>query len=739
MKKFLLLLSFFFTTSFVFSQTKITGTAKDQRGRKLIAASVTLKNTYDGAVTDSFGNFSFKTFEKGTFVIEVKMTDHKTVEQNILIGKEPIVLDFILKEEVSELKAVTVTAGSFEAGDKKRASTVLSSLDIVTTANANADITSAVKTLPGAQQVGEQEGLFVRGGAGYETKQFIDGTYVNNPFFSGAQDIATRGRFSPFLFKGTVFSTGGYSALYGQALSSALILESIDLPERSEVDASISSVFVGLGTQQLSKNKKSSYGFNYGYTNVGLYFNLIKQKPDYFTVPAFHSLEGNFRFKTKKGMVKFYSSFNSQELGLRRPNIDDDNLKNAFGLKNTNWYNNISWKENLGNGWKMNWAGSFSTNKDDIFSQIQDQNNQYFVTGLSYIDNNNFTLLQTQNVSQIKSVFEKRLQGISVLRFGSEYWHSYTKAKYSNYTSTLNDDFVAGFAETDLYITNGLAAKIGARIEHSSIINKWNVAPRISFAYKTGKDAQMSFAYGDFYQKPENTYLYVTKNFEYTKATHFIANYSKIDATHTFRVEAFYKKYQNLVKTYPNYNNDGNGYAQGIELFWRDKKTFKNVDYWFSYSYLDTKRNFNNYPTELQPTFAANHTASLVAKRFVMKWKTGFNFTYSYATGRPYYNFQNPTGTKYEIKDEGKTIDYNTLSFSINYLPNLGKQNTKTFIVWVLSATNILNQNQIFGYNYSYNGNIKQAITPPAQQFFFLGCFISWGVDRSQDAINNNL
>ena len=35
--------------------------------------------------------------------------------------------------------------------------------------------------------------------------------------------------------------------------------------------------------------------------------------------------------------------------------------------------------------------------------------------------------------------------------------------------------------------------------------------------------------------------------------------------------------------------------------------------------------------------------------------------------------------------------------------------------------------------------NIKQAITPPAPQFFFLGCFISWGVDRSQDAINNNL
>jgi len=36
-------------------------------------------------------------------------------------------------------------------------------MDIYTTGGANADITATVKTLPGAQQVGEQEGLFVRG------------------------------------------------------------------------------------------------------------------------------------------------------------------------------------------------------------------------------------------------------------------------------------------------------------------------------------------------------------------------------------------------------------------------------------------------------------------------------------------------------------------------------------------------------------------------------------------------
>ncbi len=739
MKKMVLPWLFVMLALAAMAQVKITGTVKDNRNRPLIGASLTLKGSYDGATTDSTGKFSFKTTEKGDFIIEVRSINYKTIEQRITIASEPITLNFSLKEEINELSAVTVTAGSFEAGDKKRAATVLSSLDIVTTGGANGDISAAVKTLPGAQQVGEQEGLFVRGGAGYETKQFIDGTLVNNPYGTSVPDLASRGRFSPFLFKGIVFSTGGYSALYGEALSSALILESIDLPDRSQASASISSVFLGAGYQQLAKNKKSSWGVNYGYTNLAIYFGVVKQKPDYFQMPEFHNGDANFRFKTKRGgMIKYYTTFSYGRLGLRRPNIDSADLKNAFGYTNTNWYNNVSWKENLGKGWKFNLGLSYSTNKDDVNQQIQNQNNQYTATGKVYIDSTNFVLNSKQDLSQIKVVLEKRLKGISTVRFGGEYWYAYNKSKYNVYNSLLIDHFKALFGETDIYITNGLAAKIGGRFEHSSLINKTNIAPRLSLAYKTGKDAQMSLAYGEFYQKPENTQLIATTNFGYTRATHYIANYQKINQFYTFRVEAFYKKYHDLVKTYPAYNNDGTGYAQGIELFWRDKKTVKNLDYWISYSYLDTKRDYLNYPKQMIPNFAANHTASLVTKRFVTEWKTGFNFTYSYATGRPYY-YLVQNGNKYDVKDEGKTKSFNSLGFSMNYLPNLGKPKAKTFIVLVASVTNVLNQSQVYGYNYNYNGNIKQAITPAASQFFFLGCFLSWGVDRSQDAINNNL
>jgi hypothetical protein len=60
-------------------------------------------------------------------------------------------------------------------------------IDIVTTASANGDITGALKTLPDAQQMGESEGLFCRGGTAADTKTFIDGTLVNNFFYSAGR------------------------------------------------------------------------------------------------------------------------------------------------------------------------------------------------------------------------------------------------------------------------------------------------------------------------------------------------------------------------------------------------------------------------------------------------------------------------------------------------------------------------------------------------------------------------
>ncbi len=728
-------------------QTQIQGKVVDKKGQALPGVSISIKDSYDGSTTDSLGRFQFISSEKGERLIQVTMVGYVSIQQKINLQGNTLKLDFILKDIFNELKAVTVTAGSFSAGDSKRAS-LLSPIDVATTAGSNADITAALKTLPGTQQIGEQEGLFVRGGAGYETKQFIDGTLVNNPYNASVPDIAQRGRFSPFLFKGTVFSTGGYSALYGQALSSVLLLQSIDLPEKTEFDATISPLVWGFGTQQLARDKNSSFGMSYNYTNVGLYFDLVKQTPDYFKIPQFHSGDANFRIKLKDGgIIKYYTTFNYSNLGLRRPDVDTLYFKDAFALSNRNWYNNLSLREYLPKAWKLDLGIGYSTNTDIINQSVQNANNQNLQFNYSefWMLVKNFAITNRQDLSQGKVVLDK-LIGNSSIRFGGEFQHGYNSVVINDTLHKFIDNYSAGFVETDLYATNNLTAKLGIRFENSSVLRKSDIAPRISLAFKTGKDAQVSAAYGIFYQRPENIQIFYTSNLGFTQATHYLINYQKLNKYYTLRIEAFYKQYNELVKTIPinynyfNYDNSGKGYAKGIELFWRDKKSFKNFDYWLSYSYLDTKREYLNYTQELQPNFAARHTGSLVVKRFFTELKSGINLTYSYATGRPYYNFLNQNGN-FILNDQGITRDFHSLNMSAEYLPSLGKKNAKSFIVLFASCTNILGYHAVYGYNYPFSGNpgMKQAIEPPANRFFFIGCFLSFGVDRSQDAINNNL
>jgi hypothetical protein len=735
------------------AQVKVSGRVTDGKNKPLPGVSISLKNSYDGTTTDSTGHYFFITSEKGDQVIEATIIGFKPNEQKITLAGVPVTLDISLKELITELKAVVISAGSFEASDKNKGA-VLNALDIVTTPSANGDVTSAFKTLPGTQQVGESEGLFVRGGTATESKIYIDGNLVNNFFYSSTPGIATRGRFNPFLFKGTVFSTGGYSALYGQALSSALILESKDLPDKTEADLALSVIGVGGGIQHLAKDKRSSWGVSYNYTNLWLAFKFNKYKQDFYTIPEYHQGDANFRIKTKTGgFVKYYGYISANKTGFRNHDIDSLVLKDAFAIQNFNTYQNINWRDRLGKGWKINTGISFSTNKDDILNELQDAGNQkQVITNPSFYSFKNFKLKNVATYAQARLVLEKKLKGLSAIRFGSDYFYSNEKTTYTlyngtSYDETVKDNFASLFGEADLYITNDLAAKVGTRLEHSALLNKWNIAPRVSLAYKFKDDSQASFAYGIFYQNPERKILPAVAGLDYSRASHYIFQYQKITSVLTFRVEAFYKQYDNLYKTTVNQtgreiatNNNGYGNAKGLELFWRDKKTFKNVDYWISYSYLDTKRDFLNYPKAITPSFAANHTAALVIKKFVLPWKTGFNLSYNFATGRPYYRiaYDNTQG-KYVISDAGKTINYNSMSFSVNYLPNLGKKNPKTFVVWVLGINNVLGQNQVFNYNYNNDGSRKEAVTPPSKRFIFLGCFFSFGIDRTQDAINNNL
>ena len=733
---FTLLFTFAFTFTLI-AQITISGKVLGRNNKPLKDVSVTLKDTYDGATTDETGNYKFETSEKGSQTLIFSHPKFIEIEKSIQIEDKNLILNAELKESVSEIDAVVISAGSIEASDKKRATTLLTPIDVYTTAGANGQISSALETLPGVQKVGESEGLFVRGGTGTETKFFMDGNLVNNYFGNSVPGIKAMDRLNTSLFKGNVFSSGGYSAVYGQALSGVLALESIDLPERNAADFGISPIFASGGIQRVNQEKTHSYGISLGYSNLELMQKILKFNTDFEKAPQSFGGNGNFRIKTSRGgFIKYYGSYDTSSMKLSSPNLDDENSSDKINQNGKNTFHSLSYREKFGR-YTLNLGSSYTFNQNILHFSNVDQN------GSSPFNND---IDSKGNYFNAKALIERKLFKISAIRAGielnttkEETWVSIAQKKYE-----FRDDITSLFAETDLGISNDLSLKIGARAENSSSINRWNFSPRFAMAYRISKEWTSSLAYGTFFQNPESRFF--TENYQpnYQRADHYIFQVQRAADGRSLRLETYYKKYQDLIKTTTDFyrpiavNNSGSGYAKGVELFWRDKKSLKNIDYWVSYSYLDSKRDYLNYTESLFPNFAAKHTLSVVAKKFVTNWKTGFNISYNYNSGRPYYNFVTENGNTV-LKNQGFVKDYQAVNFSLNYLPNLGKKDARAFTVLVLSINNVLGTKNEFGYNFSSNGLKSRAIVPPTNTFVFIGAFISFGTDKTQEAINNNL
>ena len=695
----------FFSTTVTYGQTLISGKVMDKKGKPLPGANVFLKGTYDGTTSDSEGIFNFKTIEKDTAILSATYVGFEISEKNIGLNGKEVLHNFRLEESANELNTVVITAGAFEASDEKRMA-MLKPLDIVTTAGAAADITGAIQFLPGAQRVGEQEGLFVRGGSGQETKVVIDGMIVQNPFFSSLPDVQQRGRFSPFMFKGASFSTGGYSAQYGQALSSVLLLNTTDKASNNGLGISLNLANAGLNYDYASKNQSISAVAYYG--NLKPLFALVKQNVDWLHEPEFKGTSLTYRLKpTKHGVLKVYGMYSDSRLSMNSKNPSTDSGRMKLDLKNRNAFMTSTYSDQWADGkWLLNSGFSYSRNKDNMtFDAI------------------NFDRFDAR--TQARLVLTRLLAGNNSVLFGGETHAINLQNGVDGRLYRLKDHYTAIFAESEIYVTRQLAGRVGVRGEYSTLLNRFNVAPRLSFAYKTGKFSQVSLAAGQFYQNPDYRYSYMNKNLNFERADHLILNFQIIKNQRTFRFETFYKNYAQLVREFTGEvfdadpyrfpwgptNNQGDGYAKGFDFFWRDQKTIKNFDYWVTYSYVDSKRLFQQFQESATPTFISNHNISLITKKWFEKIQTSFNMTYAFTSGRPYYNPNN----KVFLSD--RTPAVHNVSIQSSKLASI-KGN---LVIFYASIDNILNTKNVFTYRYTTDGKTRYSVGPQSYRSFFIG------------------
>lgn len=700
------------------AQTTISGKVTDSKKQPIIGASVYLDGTYDGTSTNEKGEFSFPTSEKETQTLVISFISFETYIKTEDVSSLKN-LKIKLRDDVNALDAVIINAGTFEAGEKAKV-TVLKPLDIVTTASALGDVMAALQTLPGTSKVDEDGRLFVRGGEAEETQIFIDGIRVFTPYTASARNIPTRGRFSPFLFKGISFSTGGYSAEYGQALSSVLQLNTIDEPVEEKTDLSFMTVGLGVGNTQIWG--KNSFSVNTSYTNLAPYQEAFPDRNTWKKPVQAFSGEMVFRHQFKnESLLKLYGAFSYTNFDLIQ---DDINFVDGFrfGLNNRNLYFNTSYKNRFGDNWKIETGFSFTND----YSHIK------------IIDD---LVTDNENSMHFKVKLKKQFSHRFKISFGSEYFmtdfnEDYTSNNGLKLKYGFNNNILASFAETDIFFSKNLATKIGIRAENSELLDEFTISPRVSLAYKANKNSQFSLAYGQFYQNPKNEYLKFSQDFKAENTSHLIANYQKTKQGQIFRIEAYYKNYSDLVKYNnnrpiytSNFNNNGNGFAKGFDVFWRQNGKIKNTDYWVSYSYLDTKRDYKNYPTAAMPGFASKHNLSVVTKHWVADWKSQIGFSYNFASGR---NYTNPNEVGFL---NNKTKNYNSLSVNWAYLIDQQK-------ILYFSVNNVLGTQNVFGYNYKNtaepNGNFdRQAIIPNADRFFFIGFFWTISDNKKTNQLEN--
>ncbi|QCK16175.1 TonB-dependent receptor [Mangrovivirga cuniculi] len=473
----------FFTFELALAQVTIQGTVTDKKGDAIIGANIYIKGTYDGASTDVNGNFHFKTDYEGEQILVVTFIGYKTINQPVNLNPNSSEFGFVLEESINELEAVVISAGSFGAGDENRQE-VLKPMDIVTTAGATADIAGALNTLPGTQTVGEQGRLFVRGGSGHETKTFIDGMQVLNAYNPSIPNTPGRGRFSPMMFKGASFSTGGYSAEYGQALSSALILNTKDTPNHDRIDLGIMSVGLSAGgTKVWDKNSVSG---KIQYINLKPYFSMIEQK--IIMDKAHEAMEANFAFRqqvNKDGMLKFYGNINQSSLVSQLAEIDNPKTFHRYSLENKYRYLNASYKDILNNKWSIRTGASYTTNQDiigmDTAKINEKEHGVHFKTVLGYDPSSQFGIkfgMEVFNRNYQQQVDLSSNQTIQPLNF--------------------EETILAGFSEVEFYASNNFITKAGLRFEHNSLNNDQLLAPDYRWLIKPVKTARYQWLSGSF-------------------------------------------------------------------------------------------------------------------------------------------------------------------------------------------------------------------------------------------------
>lgn len=578
-------------------------------------------------------------------------------------------------------------------------------VELVTVGGANDDLYKALQTLPGTQVQGETGELLVRGGSSYETQTFIDGMHVLNPYTSNGINTPSRSRYSTFMFSGVNLASGGASQEYGEALSAVLPLETKDYSKVDKVGVNASVVGVGGGgTKTLDRG---SLSVDLNYQNLGLYDKVYSGRTD-FERP-YRMFSGATQFRHTPGdatVFKVYAQYDRTDFSA----YEGDECR-LFALTEDNIYVNATFRYRAAGGWDWFAGAAYSYYNREV-------------GGAAVLGDN---WLERQRELHLKTKMSKRFSSVFRLDMGVE---SYIRNYRNHYLYSSMDDanqmsptISAGFFSATYYPVERLKAELSFRTEYTSPNQKINFSPRLAVNYYWG-DVMLSGIVGRYTQLPENDWLVRSRKLMSEACMQYNLGMQYGYEGRFYKAELYYKDYNRLVLEETDtetgsvlLTSGGYGYSRGIDLFFRDRVSIKNLEYQLSYTYNISKRKYQRCSELTTPQYATRHNAALVVKYSLPRLHSIISLTNRFSTGRPYHNPLLPGLMNDEVKP------YNSLDVGVTFLAS------KKVIIHA-SASNILGRKNEFGKV------DNKAVLASKDHFFYVGVYVTLGKKAAYDVSN---
>lgn len=718
-------------SKFVFAQQSnisIYGRVVDKSTNEpLIGANVIILGTDFGASTNFEGEYSISNVPPNTYQVRASVIGYNSViktDISVMPGR-PAIVNFELTVTTIELEGVVVQSDYFirnpiELGSFKS----FSNEEIRRSAGGFEDVIRAVSILPGVAQADPgRNDLIVRGGGPSENLYLIDGIPVQNINHFGTQG-ATGGPLSYVnldYVSGTTFSTGGFSVLNGDKLSSVLTINLREgRKDKIGGKGTISATQFGLDLEG-PVTSNSTFIFSARRS----YLDFIFKAADFSFVPEYYDGFAKYDWKIdNKNSLSFLliAAFDNVKYFN---NTEDQRYDNSriLGSDQTQYATGLSYRHLFTNGFlnltlNRNYVDYNTQQKDSLLNPIFTNNSlekeNTLKADLTYKLNKTVELnagVSGKLISFDADIFVPEF----ITTFGDTIPTTAINAdeNYNKFAAYTNFSFL---------FFDKLNLNIGIRADYfSPTTTKTFFSPRFSTSYLLTDITSITFSTGVYHQAPSYIWLagdkinYELKNIRVNQYVLGVDQYFSADAL--FRVEGFLKDYFDypisLRRTYltmantgagfagsdENFasfgldplNSEGTGLAKGFELSLQKK--LSDTPYYGILSLTYSEANFTALDKvdrigSYDQTWIFNISGGY---KITEEWEVATKFRYS--TGKPY--------TPYNSDGSQSVEQINTVRFPVNHSLDVRVDKRWFFTGWTLityvDIQNIYNRKNITG------------------------------------------